>query len=1073
MIINPSYNTSNNYSEGIRINKDIDNWSIITLGGDVGSTSGTNAKTWLIGDNDGTLYLSLNGSDSAATRFRGSGNGFIAYPRLGVNGENTGYNFYVNGTSLFNGAVNMSGVLIVETNNTWLSPSRVQIGRTGTTVYSDRSTIGTTDGNLHLDSYKGHGVYINFYSGKDKSDGTQGTMFSPNGNVNIGTASDKGYKLYVNGNGYFTGNVNIVTNSQPQLNITGTAGNWTYIRLHNGNNLWDIASHRDNISGSLQLRAGGSDTNRAVFNTNGRLDIYSTQGSTNAICINSNNGESSIAYGGVESTYTKWTVGRGPGGIGSTFGWWNGSRNVMWLENTGILHIGTEKNYNELRIHGAFDASGTGIQDGNDRPSLKITGNYPQLVLMGGGIGNDGHGATFAIGAWDGANATSGNFKTWTFGTPGYNAAWMDLAYNVNGTNPHNGINDYTQSGTTHHRLIRFRGDTQQLLLYGIGNDQQPTLQISSSRDGSWVYNAGFLAPNLTANHNNFIVLGKAMSTRNSFGFTHMHIADGSTSNYGAVEIFGVGNAQRWYYDRHSAFMARLDVANQANDANYMYSALQIREYNYGGVQADTWAIAPRLSWHWSGRVQTQIGLASNGELYLSKNNFANAYKLVYETGTWGINISGNAATATKLQTARNIILNGNLQGSASFNGTGDVTITALNYQSNVSGGNTYNYPWHRIATTVVGTGQYIDKSALLRIRHTFDGGGEGLVKISVRTNSTGSICNISAIWLYRYNIAANNIGIGLWGVTGDNVYVDVYYKCAYGWPRAIVESISNGRIFTLISSNEVDNTTTTDKKTSSEVYTSIENGATLIRGQAYTRIIYGSDGVNNDRYVLKTGDTMTGHLNSNSEFITTSQNGFRISAASSTSTKSILLRNDGSDFYILCCNSTAAGNNWYIPTGGAHPFKINLTTGYSYFSRAYGAVWNDYAEYRSTLKVQPGQCVVETGLGDLIQSTKRLQPGANIVSDTFGFAIGETEQTKTPLAVSGRVLAYPYEDRYSYSAGDPVCSGPNGTVSKMTRKEVREYPDRIVGTVSEIPEYETWGTGNVKVNGRIWIKVK
>lgn len=434
---------------------------------------------------------------------------------------------------------------------------------------------------------------------------------------------------------------------------------------------------------------------------------------------------------------------------------------------------------------------------------------------------------------------------------------------------------------------------------------------------------------------------------------------------------------------------------------------------------------------------------------------------------------SGNAATATKLQTTRNIILNGNLQGSASFNGTGDATITALNYQSSVSGGNTYNYPWHRIATTVVGTGQYNDRSALLRIRHTFNDGGEGLVKVSVRTNSTGSGCDISAIWLYRYNIAANNIGIGLWGVTGDNVYLDVYYKYTGGWPRAIVESISNGRIFTLISSNEANDTTTTDKKASSEVYTSIENGATLIRGKAYTKIVYGSDGNDNGRYVLKTGDTMTGHLKNNSEFITTSYNGFRISAASSTNTKSMLLRNDGSDFYILCCNSAEAGNNWYIPTGGAHPLRINLATGYSYFSKVYGAVWNDYAEYRSTSKVKPGQCVIETGLGDLIQSTKRLQPGANIVSDTFGFAIGETEQTKTPIAVSGRVLAYPYEDRNSYQAGDPVCSGPNGTISKMTREEVREYPDRIIGTVSEIPDYEVWGTGNVKVNNRIWIKVK
>ncbi len=141
---------------------------------------------------------------------------------------------------------------------------------------------------------------------------------------------------------------------------------------------------------------------------------------------------------------------------------------------------------------------------------------------------------------------------------------------------------------------------------------------------------------------------------------------------------------------------------------------------------------------------------------------------------------------------------------------------------------------------------------------------------------------------------------------------------------------------------------------------------------------------------------------------------------------------------------------------------------------KVYGAVWNDYAEYRQTKKyIQPGHCAIETGKGDLVKSFERLQPGANIVSDTFGFAIGETTKTKTPLAVSGRVLAYTYEDRDSYQAGDPVCSGPNGTISKMTREEVREYPDRIIGTVSEIPDYEVWGSGNVKVDGRIWIKVK
>ncbi len=47
------------------------------------------------------------------------------------------------------------------------------------------------------------------------------------------------------------------------------------------------------------------------------------------------------------------------------------------------------------------------------------------------------------------------------------------------------------------------------------------------------------------------------------------------------------------------------------------------------------------------------------------------------------------------------------------------------------------------------------------------------------------------------------------------------------------------------------------------------------------------------------------------------------------------------------------------------------------------------------------------------------------------------------------------------------------GLASKMSREEVIKYPDRIIGVVSEIPEYKEWGTGKVKVNNRIWVKVK
>lgn len=137
------------------------------------------------------------------------------------------------------------------------------------------------------------------------------------------------------------------------------------------------------------------------------------------------------------------------------------------------------------------------------------------------------------------------------------------------------------------------------------------------------------------------------------------------------------------------------------------------------------------------------------------------------------------------------------------------------------------------------------------------------------------------------------------------------------------------------------------------------------------------------------------------------------------------------------------------------------------------GAAWNDYAEYRICRdNYKAGQVVCENGDDTLSIATKRLQPGAEIVSDTFGFAIGLTKEATCPIAVSGRVLAYTYEPRAEFKAGDAVCAGPNGTVSRMTREEVREYPDRIIGTVSAIPNYETWND-KVIVDNRIWIKIK
>jgi fructose-1,6-bisphosphatase/inositol monophosphatase family enzyme len=136
------------------------------------------------------------------------------------------------------------------------------------------------------------------------------------------------------------------------------------------------------------------------------------------------------------------------------------------------------------------------------------------------------------------------------------------------------------------------------------------------------------------------------------------------------------------------------------------------------------------------------------------------------------------------------------------------------------------------------------------------------------------------------------------------------------------------------------------------------------------------------------------------------------------------------------------------------------------------GAAWNDYAEYRTQKEeIEAGYCVKSNDDGKVELTTERLSICDGIVSDTFGFSIGKSGDYQTPLAVSGRVLAYCEGNREDYHAGDVVCASVNGKVSKMTRKEIREWPDRIVGTVSEIPAYDKWN--DKEVNGRIWIKVK
>lgn len=170
-----------------------------------------------------------------------------------------------------------------------------------------------------------------------------------------------------------------------------------------------------------------------------------------------------------------------------------------------------------------------------------------------------------------------------------------------------------------------------------------------------------------------------------------------------------------------------------------------------------------------------------------------------------------------------------------------------------------------------------------------------------------------------------------------------------------------------------------------------------------------------------------------------------------------------------------------YSTTNGIYFHTNGGQRGYVDNSGVHGAVWNDFAEYRKSTCKEPGRVVVDDGHGCLHLCNERLAAGARIISDTYGMSVGYSLEQDTPIGVGGRVLVYPTQPIENYHVGDSVCTGPNGTADIMTRAEIINYPDRIIGTVSEIPTYKIWTQQATEedepirheVKGRIWVYVK
>lgn len=264
-------------------------------------------------------------------------------------------------------------------------------------------------------------------------------------------------------------------------------------------------------------------------------------------------------------------------------------------------------------------------------------------------------------------------------------------------------------------------------------------------------------------------------------------------------------------------------------------------------------------------------------------------------SGTWGINISGNAATASAVAWSRitgkpstftpsnhthAYIQGGNGQldigianrpvittyyantGNCSWgiekhsgsslswhdfnDSTGEYLATRTlldtsNYTTYISvaskyctvnGYGTTNFPYHRIAYGTPGTGAWIDSHAILLISANYHGGAWGIIKIGHRTNDSGSSVGYSAEWLVRSgNMPVDAITIASYGKSVTN---NVYFDVFYN-----VRDSGWPRMTVTALGPTIDITLVDSAEHSStsatEAYASIAAAGTALHGQAYT----------------------------------------------------------------------------------------------------------------------------------------------------------------------------------------------------------------------------------------------
>lgn len=222
-------------------------------------------------------------------------------------------------------------------------------------------------------------------------------------------------------------------------------------------------------------------------------------------------------------------------------------------------------------------------------------------------------------------------------------------------------------------------------------------------------------------------------------------------------------------------------------------------------------------------------------------------------------NLSGNASTATKavsadkaisassadkaakLTTARTVSGGSDITLDFKYDGSGNSTANIGFYSCKHSVGNTNNYPFHRFAKLDANKGAWVDNSMTFLISQDYSGGGYGICRLVYRSNADSSNASVVAEWLVRKGLSVDTVQVTIKTDKTNGAYCDAFYKSSGTYMSVAIRAIASGgratlgRTWTLVNSYEVDGTTATDKKTSSECWKTIADAGNELHKQAYS----------------------------------------------------------------------------------------------------------------------------------------------------------------------------------------------------------------------------------------------